>query len=118
MFTISYICNDHVSKNLAEVRTISSENESQGDAEAFPDPDSHAQHVARVSYRVYTLLKCNEPDASIHASIVRRRHATTCSCVQAITHYGNLQLGGLCLHFADGLQKMVWLSNRTSRRQC
>ena len=67
MFTICYIYNDHVSKNLVET---CANNWRKMKVKAMqrlpPDPDSHAQHVARVNYQVYTLLKCNEPDAPPH----------------------------------------------------
>ena len=64
MFTIRYIYNDHASKNLAEARANKWRKMKVKAMQRLPpDPDSHAQHVARVNYQVYTLLKCNEPDA-------------------------------------------------------
>ena len=67
MFTICDIYNDHLSKNLAEARTNKwRQMKVKAMQRLPPDPDSHAQHVARVNYLVYMLLKCNEPDASSH----------------------------------------------------
>ena len=62
MFTIRYIYNDNVSKNLAEARANKwRQMKVKAMQRLPPDPDSHALHVARLNYQVYTLFKCNEP---------------------------------------------------------